>query len=120
MTRVLAIAVMSVVLMACGESRQQRIEQIGSLAAEGALLAQDASERHGSTNVYTRVQADELAGAARSVATHVSPSAAALARSVARNLDLLADNAGDRGLARRIERRLRRAAEEADRLAGVS
>jgi hypothetical protein len=120
MRRALALALVSVVLTACGESQQQRVEEIGSLAAEGALLAHDASEPRGSTEVYTRVHADELAGAARSVAEKVSPPVAELARQVARDLDRLAENPNDEALAQRLEHGLKRAADEAERLAKAS
>jgi hypothetical protein len=117
MRRAVVLAVLSVVLSACGESPSQQAEQVGSLAAEGSLLAHDASEPHGTTNAYTRVHASELASTARTLVGSAPPRVARLAREVANGLDRLADDPEDRDAARRLERRLRRAADEADRLA---
>jgi hypothetical protein len=101
---------------------QQEATGLQSLAAEGGLLAGDAA-RGRSTAAFMRIHAQYLTKAAQSSATTLAvggpPPAralAALARSVALELDSLSHSGSDHAEQRRLADVLARAAERAARL----
>jgi hypothetical protein len=114
-----SLAVLVLVLAGCGVPQQlsKQAEEVHSVAAEGALLAHEASE--GSLDSFTT----EHAKALRKLLGQLQPAIedAQLVRTadaVAAALTSLADHPGDRANARRLERRLDAAAKAADELAG--
>jgi hypothetical protein len=101
----------------CGgsSSPEKQAAEVQSLAAEGALVAHDAAEGE-TTRAFTRVHAEELAKAAKSVAAKTSSrDLATLARRVEAALMALAD--ADRAEASSLETRLERQARAAGDLA---
>ncbi|HSC92285.1 MAG TPA: hypothetical protein VLB86_11580 [Gaiellaceae bacterium] len=115
---VLACTVTALVLAGCGgQSATKQAEQVGALAAEGAILAHDAAEGD-TTTVFTRVHARDLAGSAEALAASgQTVPLRRLAQAVAADLRSLAGNPGDEGVAGRVERRLKRLHERAGALA---
>jgi hypothetical protein len=112
-------ALLVLVLAGCGVPQQlsKQAEEVHAVAAEGALLAHEASE--GSLDSFTT----EHAKALRKLLGQLRPAIedAQLARTagaVDAALTSLADHPGDRANARRLERRLDAAAKAADELAG--
>jgi len=108
---------------------QKQFEAIQSLAAEGALVADAASDGR-TTDVFVRVHTGYLGEAARKVEAQLSSArasgaverdrvrAARLASSVADQLARLGDDPGDHEAVHRIQRRLERDAALAEREAG--
>jgi hypothetical protein len=132
---VLALAA-SLGLTGCGgsqpldaEALQKEAEAIGSLAAEGALVAGDVSEGD-TTSAFARVHAEALGKNAQTVVAVLAPDQAkpapglsqevgrahALARSVRADLAQLEDSPSPEAAAS-LRDRLEREAEEAKRLA---
>ena len=112
-------ALLVLVLAGCGVPQElsKQAEEVHSVAAEGALLAEESSE--GSLDNFT----SEHAKALRKLLNQLRPAIedAQLARTasaVDAALTSLADHPGDRANARRLERRLDAAAKAADELAG--
>jgi hypothetical protein len=111
------------------EALQKQAEAIESLAAEGALVAGDASEV-GTTRVFVRVHAEALGKNARTLVAALAPGMAkpapglsqkigrvhALARSLRADLAKL-ERTPSSDAAARLRDRLERKAEEAKRLA---
>jgi hypothetical protein len=118
--RLVVALLLSLVLAGCGVPSEpsKQAEEIGSLAAEGALLAHDAAE--GSTTAtFTRVHAEALGKALRPLRPKLRrEDLQELAADVARGLDRLAADPGDQADAARIERELKDAAKQAEELAG--
>jgi hypothetical protein len=104
--RLLALAIVGL-LAGCGvpQDRAKQAEELHSLAAEGALLAHEASE--GSHNAFTTEHAEAL----RKLLGQLRPAIedgrlARRAAAVDAALARLARDPGDRGQAARLERRL--------------
>ena len=113
------LALLVLVLAGCGVPQElsKQAEEVHSVAAEGALLAHEASE--GSLDAFTR----EHASALRERLAELRPAIrndtlARTADEVDAELASLAGHAGDRAAAGRLESRLEEAAEAADALAG--
>ena len=117
MRRLTVLAAATLLLAGCGsQSEKKQAGDLGSVAAEGALVAHDASEGS-TTDNFTRVHGRALRDLAKKVqGAPAAPSVGRLASRIARELDELADNPGDEGRAALIERRLERAAKRADDL----
>jgi hypothetical protein len=115
-----ATVVAALLLLAgCGapQERSKQAEEVHSVAAEGALLAHEASE--GSLDTFTR----EHAKALREVLAELRPAIeddrlGATADAVDATLARLAEDPGDKAEAARLERRLDGAASAAEDLAG--
>jgi hypothetical protein len=112
-------ALLVLVLAGCGVPQElsKQAEEVHAVAAEGALLAHEASE--GSLDTFT----SEHATALRKLLGQLRPAIedAQLARTadaVDAALTSLAEHPGDRTNASRLERRLDAAAKTADELAG--
>ena len=101
----------------CGSSSpQKQAEELGSVAAEGALIAHDASEGD-TTDAFTRVHSRALREQADSIERQAADARLArLGRRIAGALDRLADDPGDQDAAALIQRELERAADEAGEL----
>jgi hypothetical protein len=116
--RIVALLVLACVLTGCapGEPAKQA-EAIGSIAAEGALLAHDAGEGS-STETFVREHAKALGRKLDDIRSVVDDRRlASVAASVSNGLARLADAPGDERSARAVERDLERAASEAQALA---
>ena len=118
MRRPLALGVVAV-LAGCGVPQEvpKQAEEVHSVAAEGALLAHEASE--GSLDAFTA----EHAKALRKLLGQLRPAIeddrlARTADAVDASLAGLAEDPGDRTKAADLERRLDDAAEAAEELAG--
>ena len=95
---------------------EKQAEEIGSIAAEGALLAHDASEGD-TTGTFTRVHARELAKKADQLGPNIRDSdLERVARSVASDLERLADEPGDEQAAGRLEQQLDDASKRAEEI----
>jgi cob(I)alamin adenosyltransferase len=112
-------ALLVLVLAGCGVPQElsKQAEEVHSVAAEGALLAHEASE--GSLDTFT----SEHAAALRKLLGQLRPAIedpklARTAGAVDAALASLSEHPGDRTNARRVERRLDAAAKAADELAG--
>jgi molybdopterin biosynthesis enzyme len=135
-TRIFLALLLAIAVSACADGDQltekaleKQTEAVQSAAAEGALLARDASAGR-STAAFTRVHSDALAAQARSVAKKLAsaePSPALederlrslrLAEAVLENLARLGDTTDDRREAGRIALRLEQEAKAAEQLAG--
>ena len=119
--RCVRVAVILVVLLLAGcgvpQELSKQAEEVHSVAAEGALLAHEASE--GSLDTFTR----EHAKALRKLLGQLQPAIdddrlARTSDAVDAALADLAEHPGDRANASRLERRLGVAAKAADELAG--
>ena len=119
--RCVRVAVILVVLLLAGcgvpQELSKQAEEVHSVAAEGALLAHEASE--GSLDTFTR----EHAKALRKLLGQLQPAIdddrlARTSDAVDAALADLAEHPGDRANASRLERRLGDAAKAADELAG--
>jgi hypothetical protein len=108
---------------------EQDVESIQSLAAEGALVADQVAGGN-ATQTFVRVHTRYLGRAAGSLrrklaAARVAPSlarkrrqAVLIAATVDQDLELLRRHPGDRQLGRRLGDELERAAKQAEELAG--
>lgn len=114
MRRRTVLALAALVLAGCGSrSETKQADDLGSVAAEGALVAHDASEGS-TTDNFTRVHGRALRDLARKVQdAPASPPVGRLAGRIAGDLDELADHPGDERRAARIQRDLERAAKQA-------
>jgi hypothetical protein len=116
--RIVGLIVVACVVAGCapGDPAKQA-EAIGSIAAEGALLAHDAAEGS-STEIFVREHAEALGGKLDDIRSVIDDRRlAAIATSVSAGLVRLSENPGDEHEARGIERDLERAASEAEELA---
>ena len=104
-------------LTGCGSSSpDKQAEELGSIAAEGALVAHDASEGD-TTDAFTRVHARELRRDAASIRKQAADARlAGLGRRIGNALERLADDPGNQDAAARIQRELDGAADEAGEL----
>jgi hypothetical protein len=117
--RALPLVAALLLISGCGVPQQlsKQAEEVHAVAAEGALLAHEASE--GSLDAFTR----EHAKALRKLLGELRPAIedeqlAHTSDSVDAALANLAAHPGDRRNASRLERRLEDAAKTADELAG--
>jgi predicted outer membrane protein len=129
-----ALALLALALAGCNggtvdnHALKRDAEKVGSLATEGALLANDVS-RGASTKSFARVHAQELSGAASDLEDSLaerptSPGITAevrrlskLAGKVSRELEQLHLHPTDRSVAASLEQPLMDAADAADELA---
>jgi hypothetical protein len=117
--RRLLVSVLALALAGCGGSSSptKQAEEIQSLAAEGAILAHEASEGD-TTGPFARVHARELAEAAQKAARRaLTPRLRGLATRVADQLERLENDPHDRAGAVSVERGLEDVADAAERLA---
>lgn len=112
-------AVLILVLAGCGVPQElsKQAEEVHSVAAEGALLAHEASE--GSLDNFTTEHAKALQKLLGQVRPAIEDARLArTAEAVDAALTSLAEHPGDRANAGRLEHRLDDAATAADELAG--
>jgi hypothetical protein len=116
----IVLAITAACLLAgCGVPQQlsQQAEEVHSVAAEGALLAHEASE--GSLDTFTREHAKALQKLLGQLRPAIDDDRLAhTADAVDAALADLAEHPGDRTTASAVERRLDEAAKTADELAG--
>jgi hypothetical protein len=116
--RIVALLGLACLLVGCApDEPAKQAEEIGSIAAEGALLAHDAAEGS-STKIFVREHAEALdrrLGKTRSVVD--DRRLASLAASVSDELVRLAEEPGDERRTRSVEQSLERRAKEAAELA---
>jgi hypothetical protein len=113
--RCIAFAALALLGAACGEptSPAKQAEEIGSVAAEGQLLA-DAAAGDDTFDSFTRVHARALEERLGRLEPKVADAELeTLLEQVVRSLAELADESGDADRAARIEDELRAAADEA-------
>ena len=113
------LAVVVLFLAGCGvpQGLPQQAEEVHSVAAEGALLAHEASE--GSLDTFTREHAKALRKSLGQLQPAIQDqNLGQLAAKVSELLRALAERPGDRDFAARVERALTRQADTADELAG--
>jgi outer membrane murein-binding lipoprotein Lpp len=120
-TRCVRVAVILVVLMlaGCGVPQQlsKQAEEVHSVAAEGALLAHEASE--GSLDTFTSEHAKALQKRLAKLQPAIqNPDLVQLAAKVSELLRALAERPGDRGFAALIEEAFTSQAKAADELTG--
>jgi hypothetical protein len=116
--RAVLAAFVVVVVVGCGSAGtvEKQAEAVGSIAAEGALLAHDASEGD-TTETFTRVHARELAKKAEALRPTIHNSQLNdVVRAVWGYLETLADDPRDERRAALIERRLDDAAKRAEEI----
>ena len=116
--RAIAAALVLGLATGCGSAGtvEKQADEVGSIAAEGALLAHDASEG-GTTATFTRVHARELAKKADKLAPKIrNGSLERVARSVGSDLERLADDPGAESRAAQLERRLDDASKRAEEI----
>jgi hypothetical protein len=112
-------ALVVLVLAGCGvpQGLSKQAEEVHSVAAEGALLAHEASE--GSLDSFTRTHAKALRKRLDELRPAIeNDTLARTAEEVDTELTSLASHAGDRAEAERLESRLEHAAKAAEELAG--
>jgi hypothetical protein len=112
------ILLLVLVAAGCGTSGsvEKQAEEIGSIAAEGALLAHDASEG-ATTETFTRVHAHELEKRAKKVfRTTRDRRLEAIAASVASELQTLAEDPGEQQIAAILEGSLNDLAKHAEEI----
>ena len=114
MRRLTVLAAATLLLAGCAShSVKKQAGDLGSIAAEGTLVAHDASEGS-TTDNFTRVHGRALRDLAKKVQdAPAAPAVGQLASRIAGDLDELADHPGEEGRAARIERGLERAAKQA-------
>jgi hypothetical protein len=113
--RILALGCSLILLAGCGVPSEpsKQADEIESIAAEGALLAHDASEG-GTTGPFVRVHADALRELLRALQPKVEVDVLRrLLLDTDRSLTTLAGAPGDRALASRVERTLSKVAKVA-------
>ena len=104
--------------IACGQpgSLSKQADEVHSVAAEGSLLAHDASEGD-TTAAFTRVHSSALRHKLKQVVAVIDDQRLLrVAHVVSRDLERLGGSPGDRKLAGELERRFEGAADEADRI----
>jgi hypothetical protein len=130
----LTIAAILVSLSGCGQERPHQvrlgIEQLGSIAAEGALMADDVA-RARTKVTFVRVHGEELSAQAQHEAEKLNDDpvahdlharvqvALALASSIGSAIDDVRTSPQDRAQARAAEPKLQHAASQASKLAGT-
>jgi hypothetical protein len=117
-SRVVAATLILGLAAGCGAPAtvEKQAEEVGSIAAEGALLAHDASEGD-TTKTFTRVHARELAKKAEQLVPKIrSDNLERVTRSVVSGLERLADDPGDERGAEELEQRLDDAAKRAEEI----
>ncbi len=113
--RLVALLACLVVLMGCGvpQTVPKQAEQVGSIAAEGSLLARDIRQGD-STSRFARVHSAALREKLAPLADAVEhDELAAVVRSVDEQLAAVEEHPGDATRAARIEQRLEDAARRA-------
>jgi uncharacterized protein involved in exopolysaccharide biosynthesis len=118
MRRYATVVAALLLLAGCGGSTspQKQAEDLGSIAAEGALVAHDASEGS-TTRVFTRVHSRALRKKTDAIDQQAANARLEdLAGRIADALERLADDPGDRQSAARIQRQLEQAADAAGEL----
>ena len=117
MRRLTMFAAATLLLAGCGsQPAKKQAGDLGSVAAEGALVAHDASEGS-TTDNFTRVHGRALRDLAKNVQdAPAAPPVGRLAARIVADLDALADNPGDEQRAGRIKRDLERASKQANAL----
>jgi hypothetical protein len=114
MRRLAVLAAVAFLAAGCGQTAKKQAEELGSIAAEGALVAHDAAEGS-TTDAFTRVHSRALRKKADKIAkTAKRPPLERLAKQISRALERLADDPGDRHAAAKLQRQL----ERLDRQAG--
>jgi hypothetical protein len=114
MRRLAVLAILGFLAAGCGQTAKKQAEDLGSIAAEGALVAHDAAEGS-TTDAFTRVHSRALGEKADKIAAQAKePKLERLADEISRALERLADDPDDRDAAARIQRLL----ERLDRRAG--
>jgi hypothetical protein len=106
-------------LVGCGPpgTLAKQADEVHSVAAEGSILAHDASEGD-TTAAFTRVHTRALRRKLAEVQAVIDRRRLVrVAQTVSRDLQHLGDQPGDRALAAELERRLKRAAREAEEIA---
>jgi hypothetical protein len=116
--RIVAVLGLAVLLMGCApDEPAKQAEEIGSIAAEGALLAHGAAEGS-STKIFVREHAEALDRRLERTRSVVHDQRlVSLAASVSDELARLAEEPGDEFTTRSVERALERRAREAAELA---
>jgi hypothetical protein len=115
MRRLAILAAVAFLAAGCGQTAQKQADELGSIAAEGALVAHDAAEGS-TTDAFTRVHSRALAKKADKIAeTAKRPPLERLARRISRALERLADDPGDRDAAAKLQRLLERLDRQAGR-----
>jgi hypothetical protein len=112
------VALLAILLAGCGtpSALDKQAEEVGSIAAEGALLAHDASEGD-TTETFTRVHARELAKNVETLRPAIRDGRLErVARSVGADLERLADDPSDERGAAQLERRLDDASTQAEEI----
>jgi hypothetical protein len=111
-----AVSVFAVVGCGSPGTVEKQAEDVASIAAEGALLAHDASEGD-TAETFTRVHARELAKQADTLRPAIRDTRLEdVVRSVGRELRALADEPGNETAAALLERRLDDAAKRAEEI----
>ncbi len=116
----IGVVLVVLLLTGCGVPQElsKQAEEVHSVAAEGALLAHEASEGS-STDTFTREHAKALRKLLGELRPAIeNPDLAQTAAKVDAMLGALAEEPGRRGRAELLERALDRAAKTADELAG--
>jgi 5'-deoxynucleotidase YfbR-like HD superfamily hydrolase len=116
--RAAAVACLAAFLAACGTPSNvaDQAAEVGSIAAEGALLAHDAAEGD-TTDAFTRVHARALRRNVEELAEAIRDDRLApLAQKVAAHLERLQSDPSDRSAAAELERALEGAARTADEI----
>jgi hypothetical protein len=113
MRRLAVLAAVAFLAAGCGETAKKQAEDLGSIAAEGALVAHDAAEGS-TTDAFTRVHSRALRKKADKIAEKAKqPPLERLAQEISRALERLADDPDDRDGAATIERRLEKLGQDA-------
>ena len=116
--RIAAAALVFGLSTGCGSpgTVEKQAEEVGSIAAEGAILAHDASEGD-TTATFTRVHARELAKKADQLAPKIHDGdLERVARAVGSDLERLADEPDDERRAAQLERSLDDASKRAEEI----
>jgi hypothetical protein len=113
MRRLAALTAVALLMAACGQTAKKQAEDLGSIAAEGALVAHDAAEGS-TTDAFTRVHSRALRKKADKIEEQAKqPTLERLAERISRALERLADDPNDRDAAAKIERLLEKADKDA-------
>jgi hypothetical protein len=116
------LAIAAALLAGCGVpgSLEKQAEEVESVAAEGALLAQGAADGD-STAAFTRVHARDLRERVRQLEPAIRDRRLTrLARDTEARLARLENRPADRSAAREVEQALTRAADAASEIASQS
>jgi hypothetical protein len=116
--RIAAAALVVAFVAGCGTPAtvEKQAEDVGSIAAEGVILAHDASEGD-TTETFTRVHARELAKNADALRPAIRDhDLERVAQAIRRDLERLANAPADERGAAELERRLDEAAKRAEEI----